>query len=383
MVEAPHTPNHKGTATVPNPLRGGVFEGVDLVTGLLLYGTDVIYKLHPTKDSFVLGSSSDDDTDIVVPSGFVSRRHGRFERRTEQGYPILQFVDNGSKNGTYFEGKREPSFSLRPGKLFSIGARMHVFLALNDEMLACHPTLMDILGYEDEHVLGSEAPTPGKLIVSAVGSAHLLITSEPNCGADELAGIVHQISLFRERPPIVLDEAPSSRAQQQELVNVQAARSTIILRLGANIKSFDPTFGSMLFSAKNQLRVIALAPSFDAASKALGKRNVKQMQEIWLRPVSLRRQAIDRLLDRRLIQRGSALRMAHLTSENQAALRKFSWPDNFASLEQVAQYLDVLLAEGSFRPAAKQLGIPLATLHYWYTETMRLSGSLVPRPDGT
>ena len=75
----------------------------------------------------------------------------------------MRVVDLQSRNGTYFEGRRKRSFYLEPGQAFTVGARSHRVLALDDEMYAHYPALTAILGYEDEHAASSEAPSPSDL----------------------------------------------------------------------------------------------------------------------------------------------------------------------------------------------------------------------------
>jgi hypothetical protein len=123
-------PPREATRTVPDELRGGTFEGPDVVTSLLLYDAGTEHALDPGKTHFMVGSAV--DCDIAIESPFVSARHCRLDRRTLG----LEVTDQGSKNGTYFEGKRETEFYLRPGKTFVVGALPHRFLALNDEMRA-------------------------------------------------------------------------------------------------------------------------------------------------------------------------------------------------------------------------------------------------------
>jgi FHA domain len=377
-------PNHKGrTLTVPDPLRGGTYEGPDLVTALQLYGTDTEYPLPPERKQFTAGAAPDQNHEIVISSAFVSARHCRFERRLEGHLPVLQVVDWSSKNGTWFEGKRESSFPLRPGKMFVMGTRQHCFLALNDQMRAHYPTLAAILGFEDEHVIGSDTPTPSALIVAAVNGPHLLITGEPDCGQARLAQIVHAISLFRDRTLHELEQIPKDRAKQKELASRIAPRSTLVLRVDNDKVPVASAFASTLFSTKNQVRVIALARSVDAANEVLGRQYVRQMQEVWVRPLSQRAEAIHRLLDRLFIERHSPLRVADLTPENQQALRAHGWPENLVSLERAADWLIAIARHGSFRKAGHELQESHSTVQYWFATTMKLTAPLVAVPVAT
>jgi hypothetical protein len=356
---------------VPEALRGGTFEGPDVVTSLLRYGTDTEHELAPAGKRFTLGSAP--DRDIAIQSPFVSARHCRLDRKLLG----LQVVDLGSKNGTYFEGKREKGFYLRPGKTFVVGALPHCFLALNDEMRACYPALIDILGGSDEHAIPGQTPSPSDLLRAAVHGAHMLITSEPGCEQDRLARIVHRVSKLRQRPIVELDQIPIDRATQLDLIRRCAARSTLVLDLGGAGVRLPESFVSAVFSSRYRVRVIALARSIDIANEALGRPSVRQMQHIWLPPVASRSGAIDRLLDQAFVERNSSLRMLELTPGNQAALRAHRWPDNFASLREAADRLTAITGLGSIHKAAHALGIPPSTLYHWYSNIMGLSRPLV------
>ena len=355
------------TQAVPDVERGGVHEGPDRVTWLQLYGTDTLHALRPLRRGikhYTLGSASDQD--IVIRSPYVSPQHCRLVR-TPLG---LRVVDQGSKNGTYFEGRRKRSFYLEPGQAFTVGARAYRVLALDAEMHAHHPALTAILGSEDEHTGQRETPSPRDLIVAAVAGSHMLITSEPHCDQDRLARIVHAISLFRERPLVALGHVPGEQARQGAPALHQAA--TVLLNLADNRARLDPAFTSQLFSPRCQTRVIALARSVGVANAALGKHHVKEMEQVWLAPLRDRSAAIHRLLDGMFQERSSSLRVSAMTPQNQDALRRYRWAGNFASLREAADRLAAVAREPSLRRAALALGVPPATFHNWYANIMGL-----------
>src|SRR5512140_390113 len=170
MANIPQITGAVRTRTVPELLQGGTFEGPNVVTALLLHGTDIDFDLSPIKKRFTLGAAP--GRDISIHSPFVSGLHCRLDRKLLG----LRVTDERSKNGTYFEGEREKSFYLRPGKMFVAGARTHRLLALNDEMRACYPMLTDILGKTDPQAARGERLTAADLIIAAVHGSHLLIT---------------------------------------------------------------------------------------------------------------------------------------------------------------------------------------------------------------
>ena len=376
---APDPGGKTRTRTTPEVETGGTLAGPNWLTSLLLYGTDTINLFPRAVKQLTIASKPGPGLTIVIASPYVSSRQCRLDRKRA----TVRVTDEHSKNGTWFEGAREPWFYLTPGKTFIVGARPHRFLALNDQMRADYPALVDILGAENEHAIGSarENPSPSDMIVAAVAGAHLLVTGEPHCDQDRLANIVHRISRNHERSIVEISPAtlPTDRKGRTELVKQRAARSTLVLDLGDQGEPLDPTFVSMLFKTRHQVRVIVLARSIDVADKALGRQYGGQLQEVPLRPLASRPEAIDRLFDRMLEERNSPLRMSYLTPENQEAVRGYHWPENFASLRQAAARLTAIYRLGSINKAAQLFHIAPATLNYWYAHTLKLSTPLSNR----
>jgi hypothetical protein len=360
-------PAKPATQTVPDVQQSGIDEEEDRGKALLLYGTDTVYPLVRRKSGIKYSDLGADPTqDIVISSPYVSARHCRI-------YPIrlgVKVVDQKSKNGTSFEGRRRKSFEAEAGKSFFVGARSHQLVVLNERMRVHYPALASILGYEDEHLIPSETPSPSELIVATVDGPHVLITSEPHCEQEQLARILHDISLLRDRPLVPFEHAPGEHDAQFDSVQHRAA--TVLLKLGDHEARLPPTFASRLFSWRYRTRVIALAASVEVANAALGARYVKRMKHIWLEPLSGRGKAIQRLLDITLRSLGAELRVAAMTSHNQAALRSHRWADNFESLREAARRLAQLAQHGTIRSAARALDMNHGTLGYWYSDTMRM-----------
>jgi hypothetical protein len=372
------TVGKSGTKSTPDIEQAGTLSDPNVVTGLLLYGTDSLSLLPKTVKSITIGSDPGKSS-IVVASSFVSARHCRLDRKVT----ALRVTDLKSKNGTFVDGERESVFYLRPGKAFIVGARPHRFLALNDQMREAYPHLADILGAENEHVIGGarETPSPSDLIVAAVAGAPMLISGEPHCDADRLARLVHGVSRYRERAIVERrpKDIPADRKAQNELIKKLAARSTFVLNLADHDEPLDATFVATLFQSRHQVRVIVLARSVDVVDKVLGRQHAGKLQEIWLRPIASRPEAIDRLFDRVLEEHNSPLRMSYLTVENQEALRDYAWPQNFASLRQAASYLTAIYRLSTINKAAPVLGVAPSTLYNWYSNILRLSDPLSRR----
>ena len=365
-------PKQGGTKTAPELLQGGTREDPKVVTALLLYDTSTVHELAATRTTFTVGAAP--DRDIAIHSPFVSARHCRLDRKLLG----LRVKDQGSRNGTYFEGEGGmKAFYLRPGKTFVVGALPHRLLALNDDMRGYYPELLDILGAPEAHVLRGETPSPGDMILAAVNNGHILITSEPHREQARLAQIIHELSNARARPIVECngDRVPADPAKQLELVE-KAERSTLVLNLGDDDTRLPSNFVTTVFSSKYRVRVIVLARSVTVADKALGE-YARRLQYVWLPPVANRPEEIDRLLDRMFVERNSLLRVANMPPEDQSALRAYGWPDDFESLREAADILAAIHRLGSVPKAARELKIAPSTLYHWYVE--RLGLTLPPR----
>src|SRR5690242_458296 len=130
------------TRTLPDERRGMWFDEPDPVTMLKVDGSAVSFELARDQRRFTLGS--DADCDLSLPGEYLSRLHCVIERRGTK----LRVYDQDSKNGTYFKGLRESSFDVRPGDTFT--AAPVRFLAMSDAMRAAYPTLVEIVGAEEE-----------------------------------------------------------------------------------------------------------------------------------------------------------------------------------------------------------------------------------------
>jgi hypothetical protein len=347
------------TATLPEAARGAWFEGPDLVTALRVYNGHAEYALPRDRKSFSIGS--DPDCEIAIPGMYLSALHCVVERRGNR----LRVHDQDSRNGTFFAGRREPTFDLGAGETFTAAAT--TFLAMNDEMRQLRPSFLELVGAD-------ATPSPDELLVAAVGGTNLLITGEPGCEQDRLARGLHAVSLRRSLPLVEVSELPATRAAQRELID-RAARSTLVISFDQRTPRIDPTFCSMLRSPDFHIRLIVIAPTAAGAILALGIDAIGPMQHVGLRPLASRTDEILPLLDRMLAERGAKLRVSELRPENQAALRAYAWPDNLVGLRAAADRLEALVRDGSLRKAADALAMSKSTLHHWI-ERLGLSSPL-------
>ena len=357
----PRVEVHEGAAssktrTLPDAQRGPWLEQPDVVTMLQVFGSATEFELPVNDRRFTLGSAPDCDVSVRDPS--VSKLHCLIERRGD----ALRVTDQASYNGTFFDGRRATTFDLRPGNTFTVSSVR--FLALNREMHAAYPTLADILGAEDEEDLRGAGPSPAELILIATTGSHVLITGEYGCDQDQLARMLHSISLRRGRGIVELEEVPADRAQQRAIID-RASRSTLVVTIDEQRAVMDGAFSASLFSPSYQIRVVAIAPTISKATAVLGAANMQSIRVVAVRPLSQRAGAIPRLLDRLLTARSLPLRVSDLTRANQAALQAYSWPENLIDLRIAADRLVMIANTPSMRKAAENLGLHPSSLHYW------------------
>ena len=355
------------TQTLPDAQRGPWLEQPDVVTMLQVFGSATEFALPVDRRRFTLGSAPDCDVPVRDPS--ISKLHCIIERRGH----VLRVTDQASYNGTFFDGRRETTFDLRPGNTFTVSSVR--FLALNREMHAAYPTLADILGAEDEE--DPRETSPGELILIATTGSHVLITGERGCDQDQLARMLHSVSLRRGREIVELEAVPTDRAQQRAIID-RASRSTLVVTIDEQRAVMDGAFSASLFSPSYQIRVIAIAPTMSKATAVLGAANMQTIRVVAVRPLSQRAGVIPRLLDRLLTARSSPLRVSDLTRANQAALQAYSWPENLIDLRVAADRLAMIASTPSIRKAAEKLELHPSSLHYWL-DHLSLSAPIVGR----
>jgi hypothetical protein len=376
------------TRTAPAERRAGTYEHDDDVVALLWYGTHTIVEVPAGQRLSTMGSAS--DRDLVLSGDVISAHHGQLERRS-RGVAV---TDSASKNGLafevarslglglkpWFEDRRDTGdgFLLVPGMTFVVGAEPHRFVALDAAMRAHHPTLVEILGREDDDRSDAETPTPSDAILAADGAGHLLITGAPGCEQEALARIIHQISKRRRRALVEIDRVPEDRNAQSALLKHEATRTTLVLHLGTHRKRLDPSFVSAMFSPGYQIRVIVIARTMNQARRALGHRHWRPLMHVALSPLARRQEVIPRLLDQWLAACGSGLRFADLTPKNQRAILSCRWRENLEALRETAVRLDAIARCGFARKrAAESLGIVRQTFYSWFGNTVKLTKPLV------
>jgi hypothetical protein len=352
-LPGPSTPAR--TQPLDEAQREAWFEGPDVVTALRIYDGDVEYEL-PRQATVTLGASR--RCDVHVPDRGLSALHCLLERKGGR----FRVHDQHSTNGLFSWGRRVETCDVYPGDTFTPAPL--TFLAMNEEMRAQRPIIAEIIGT-------GFSPSPDRILAEAVKHAPpLLLTAEPGCETDRLARAIHAVSLRRSRPVVEIAGVPADRARQREILK-RAARSTLVIDLYRAAAPLDPAFCSMVFSRDHHVRVIALAPSRDAARRMLAIEHPEHLQHIWIRPLGLRPGDIPDLLDRMLAAHGSPRRLADLTQGNRDVLCVWEWRDNLAGLRAAADRLDAIARVPGWeamdwRERAVATGIPKSTLHDWF-----------------
>ncbi len=141
------------TTTLPEWELGAFYTGdPDDVTALCEYLTGRMFVLPSENMTLSLGSGA--KCDVSIEGYYLSKLHCTLERRSG----ALRVQDHGSHNGTYYGGRREAVFEIRPirpGETFQCSSLR--FVVLNEAMRAAYPVLTEIVGTKDEH--GIAAPT--------------------------------------------------------------------------------------------------------------------------------------------------------------------------------------------------------------------------------
>jgi hypothetical protein len=336
------------TPPLPDERFVGWDAGPDPTTAICEYDVEGDWELRRDVLEFSIGGSS--KCTISIPGRGLSARHCLLERRAHK----LRLHDLDSAHGTFVRDRKlEGAADLSPGDMFT--PRPITFVCMNKEMRQHRPTLYEIVG-------SGAARSPDWVMVQAsTGSGPLLLTGEDGCDLDRLAGAIHAMSLRRSRPAVEVAAVPQERAAQVALVR-QASKTSLILPLGASGAPLDPQLVSMLFDASFGVRLIALASSPEVACGALTESRVELMQHVSVRPLAYRSGEIDKLLDRRFVEKTFQLRTADLTHANHSALQTYHWPGNFDELRQIADAIIAHASLGGLRPAAESLEMTHQTL---------------------
>jgi FHA domain len=339
----------RDTVTLPNLPQEGNKD--DYVTALRIVGLGIEYPLSPSQTIFTLGASP--SCDIVIDNGHVSAVHCLLTRRGGR----IRVVDQQSHNGTYFRTRRDPKFDIGPGDAFAVAGTQ--LLAMTADMSEAREVLAEIASTDQNE----PERFVDDILAASMRGPHVMIIGEPGCDQERLALALHHLSRWKTKL-IEINDVPADRKWQRKLLD-EACNGAICVTLKGRGVPMDETFLSMLLSTDFRIRLFVLAPMMSVANNALGFHVVSRMLQIPLLPIRERIGHVPALLDRIMEARRSPLRFADLRSENQNALLRHGWPENFIELRDAATRLIALDARGSVKSAAASLRMARTTLQYW------------------
>lgn len=305
------------------------------------------WELPRTLTEALLGSEHG-ECQLVLPIEGVSRRHLRLER----GLNRLKVIDN-STNGTVVRGYRlgrGECAEIEMGDVMIIRAVRDVsLLALNDEMMACRHTMLDIVG------TAADRSTDDIMRMAAKSVSPVLLTGDPSSCLTELATLIHRISPRRGREYVFVDQAPDNAADGNNLVR-RAHQATLVLPLPHGTQPLKASFVEAIRSKSFSVQLIVIAHRAQDARTAFGEDFFPNFVNIHIRELAYRRQDIQGVIDRRLASKKVAHRFTDLTSINQQALLDWSWPNNLIELREVVDGIAALAEKDTYRAAATAVG---------------------------
>lgn len=335
------------TQTLPEGARPPSLDGPDLVTALRVHGGTTETVLLAKQATFTVGSSP--SCDVVLESPYVSSLHVLLERRGQR----IRVHDQNSRNGVFFAGRREPSFDIGPGDVFTVATTQ--LLALNEDMRLARPAIAEIVGFD-------RGELPDEILIAALRGGPLAIVGEAGCEHDRLAELVHATSLRRRGPLVHEAPMPSSRIEHRRLID-RAKNGTLILDVAD--QSVDPALLSLATTPEYRVRPVLVATSLEAAVERLGAATLSRMQHIQLRPLRERASDVPGLIDRMFLAHRASLRFTDLTQPNRDALLRHHWPANLHELRETVERLAALAEHKTIRKTSTALRIPRSTLQDW------------------
>ncbi len=314
------------------------------IVALRVVGRNAQIGLAADRDRFTLGAAGPPTVDVTVEGELVSRRHAVLVRKG----PKLQVIDQGSTNGTYYRGYRDPDFEIAAGEVFEVSR--HVPLQAFDEpLLTLRHRLLWVLGLR-AHAAADAA------VQDIAANGPLLLIGPPGCEQLRLAQEIHRRSPFGDHAFVVSPPTPSTI--EALAVVTTGAGGTIFLDLTGR-----PS-GAFILRMFAHSRPIVAAPNEEVALEMLDQ-CIRQCRVVRLAPPSARRDDIPRLLDALIrlehTERdlpGEPEPLAVLGEANVAGLKAHLWPGHFDELRREAVRLHALLSNGlGLRRAARFLGL--------------------------
>ena len=340
-------PPHLKTLTVPQGAAGGAAP-LATITWLHERGGERCWPLAPAHPTFAVGSGP--GCAVQIESTYVSQLPCLIERRAGTR---LRVRDNGSKNGTWFQDRREPEIELRAGDSFQIG--MTLLLAATDAMHEARDPLRYYLGYE-------KARTTDDLLQWAVQAEHVVLIGEPGSGQEAAARLAHAVSARRSQPFVVLSDIPDGPAAMA--LAARHAHSTIFLPLGT-LPPLREAFVEALVAGGLDTRLYAACASDDQLKLKVSTTVQRALRPVNIPPPRTRGGELRRMIDHAFAQRQLGFHAHDLGDRNLDALEAGGWLENVDELELVVERAGAILGAPSQRKAAERLGISHTTLSRW------------------
>jgi transcriptional regulator with PAS, ATPase and Fis domain len=357
------------------------------------------------EEPFVIGAGF--ETTLRLSDPAVSRRHVELVNRG--GFVTAR--DLGSTNGSYYEGTRFTVLDLGPGAVFRVG-ETELQIVAPEKSDPMPPSELTAFG----KLLGKSRKMRECFAVlerAAQTDATVLITGETGTGKEVVAEAIHQSSIRREKPFIVVDCAsiPSNLIESELFGHVKGAYTNAVTdRTGA----FEAADGGTIFLDELGELPPALQPRL---LRVLETKRIKRVGANDFRPVDVRviaatnraleeevrqkrfrsdlyfRLAVIRVnlpplrdrredipvlarafLEKHLEQGTAGAPQLELTREIIAALTSYDWPGNVRELRNVIDQATSLSSEGLSLALALKARGPAATVRH---ASENVSGVLV------
>ena len=341
----------KTVTAPPADLPVGV-EGRPSIIGLRLLGTNKELMLSPSLDVTRVGASS--DCDIVIANQFISSVHCLIERKGN----ALVLDDQGSKNGTLYEGRPCSRFQLVDGAVFVLGTT--AIIPFTEESRRSRTLLQRLIGYGPE-----VQQRVDKLLIKTKSESHLLIVGETGTRKAELARVIHGASPRTKRPFIELGAALETKAEQGNLLK-QAAHAAVFIHEHLLRRDVGFFLDSLRAGTYDVRLYVATTSDREANIATLGLDFFLTMSVVEIPPLRQRLADLPRLIQSHLESRPEhGGTVPSISAANHSALCRHEWPGNLDELAEAIDRTVALERAGSTRKAAKALAIPKSTLADW------------------
>lgn len=344
------------TRTDPSAQRRRALDN-DLVR-LREWGTDRTHQLPKDPGDWTIGSSASCWLRLQDERGFVSRCHARLSH----GITGWLIQDEGSKNGLWRDGERQPVFSLAPGVVVGIGGIR--LIAESPRTIRLRAVLQRWLGWTPTRC--REVDRGLRAIRElATCKTPLILYGEGNLIA--LARQLHREVIGADRPFIVSDPrrisgAASARSPENHASGMDAIRAAT----GGVVCMWAPRLPADFASVIAQLREPGNATRIIVCAHALDGLSSVAATPLRVPPLAIRGDELPRIVREYAADAMAALGVA----DSSFTTRDEEWiiarrPRSLPDVETATMRLVAIRAFGGVTHAASRLGITHAALSRW------------------